>query len=215
MNLKLVIGNQNYSTWSLRPWLFLKAFNMHFEEVKVSLADAGLRERLLEHSPTAKVPVLIERDLHVWDSLAICEYVNDVYLEGKGWPHTPKERAKARAVTCEMHSGFSALRNAMPMNIRAKRKIEITPDVARDIARVEDIWANHHQRAGWLFETFSIADCFYAPVAFRFETYGITLNDAATAYQQKLLGHPVLQEWVAAALAESEVLPVDEAGEPV
>ena len=213
MNVKLVIGNQNYSTWSLRPWVLLKAFNMHFEQVNVSLADEGLRERLLEHSPTAKVPVLIERDLHIWDSLAICEYVNDVHLDGKGWPHTPKERAKARAITCEMHSGFNALRNAMPMNIRAKRTIEITPAVARDVARIEEIWAQHH-KSGWLFETFGIADCFYAPVAFRFETYGITLNKAATAYQQKLLTHPAMKEWVAAALTETEIIPADEAGEP-
>ncbi len=213
MNLKLVIGNQNYSTWSLRPWLFLKAFNMHFEEQKISLAEAGLRERLLAHSPTAKVPVLIERDLHIWDSLAICEYVNDVYLEGKGWPHTPKERAKARAITCEMHAGFSALRSAMPMNIRAKRSIKITPAVAQDIARVEEIWANHH-KSGWLFESFSIADCFYAPVAFRFATYGITVSKAATAYQQKLLAHPKMEEWVEAALAEDEIIPADEAGDP-
>ncbi len=214
MNVKLVIGNQNYSTWSLRPWLLLKAFNVHFEEVKVSLAEEGLRERLLEHSPTAKVPVLIERDLHIWDSLAICEYVNDVHLEGKGWPHTAKDRAKARAVTCEMHSGFVAVRGAMPMNIRAKRKVNITPAVAQDIARIEAIWADHH-RSGWLFESFSIADCFFAPVAFRFQTYGVELNEAASQYQHKLLAHPAMALWVEAALAEDEILPVDEAGEPV
>jgi glutathione S-transferase len=214
MNLQLVIGNKNYSTWSLRPWLLLKAFNVHFEEVNVSLAQEGLRDRLLEHSPSAKVPVLIERDLHVWDSLAICEYVNDVHLEGKGWPHSPKDRAKARTVTSEMHSGFFGVRGTMPMNIRARRRLDITQDAAKDIARIEEIWADHH-RSGWLFESFSIADCFYAPVAFRFLTYGVELNEAASQYMHKLLAHPALEEWVNAAKAEAEVLDVDEAGEDV
>jgi glutathione S-transferase len=214
MKVKLVVGNKNYSTWSLRPWLLLKAFNVHFEEVNVSLAQEGLRDRLLEHSPTAKVPVLIEREQHIWDSLAICEYVNDVHLDGTGWPHTAKDRALARSVTCEMHSGFFAVRGAMPMNIRARRKVDITPDMAKDIARIEEIWANHH-RSGWLFETFGIADCFYAPVAFRFATYGVELNEAASQYMHKLLAHPALKTWVDAALLETEILPVDEAGEDV
>lgn len=213
MNITLVIGNKNYSTWSLRPWLLLKAFNIHFEEAPVSLQDEGLRNRLLEFSPTARVPVLKERDLVVWDSLAICEYISDVHLEGAGWPHTPINRARARAITCEMHTGFTALRGAMPMNIRAKRKVDITPDVALDIARIDEIWSNHH-RTGWLFDTFSIADCFYAPVAFRFETYGIELSEAARQYQHKLLSHPALQDWVNDALKETEVVDADEAGEP-
>lgn len=213
MNLTLVIGNKNYSTWSLRPWLLLKAFDVHFEEVSVSLKDEGLRDRLLEFSPTARVPVLKERDLAVWDSLAICEYVNDVHLEGAGWPHTPIDRARARAITCEMHTGFNALRGAMPMNIRARRSVAVTPDIARDIARIDEIWSAHHQ-SGWLFDRFSIADCFYAPVAFRFETYGIELSEAARQYQHRLLAHPALQSWVDDALKETEVVEADEAGEP-
>jgi len=211
MNIKLVIGNQNYSTWSLRPWLLLKAFNVHFEEVSESLNANQLSERLLAHSPSAKVPVLIERDLVVWDSLAICEYVSEIHLEGKGWPHTAKNRAKARAITCEMHSGFSALRNAMPMNIRAKRKIAIDAAIQQDIQRIDDIWSNHH-RSGWLFETFSIADCFYAPVALRFETYGVELSERARKYQHKLLAHPALKEWSDSAMKETEVVEQDEAG---
>lgn len=213
MNLSLVIGNKNYSTWSLRPWLLLKAFNIHFNEIYESLAETELRDRLLKYSPTARVPVLIERDLTVWDSLAICEYVNDVHLEGAGWPHTPKDRAKARAITCEMHTGFNALRGAMPMNIRAKRTVPITPEMAQDIARIEEIWANHH-RSGWLFERFSIADCFFAPVAFRFETYDVQLSEAASQYQHKLLSHPALKSWVDDALKETEIVDADEAGEP-
>ena len=212
MNLSLVIGNQNYSSWSLRPWLLLKAFDVHFEEIKESLQSDGLRERLLKHSPTAKVPVLFEQEACIWDSLAICEYINDVHLDGTGWPHSPIERAKARAVTCEMHSGFFALRGAMPMNVRARRQVDMTDDIQKDINRIEQIWANHH-RSGWLFETFSIADCFYAPVAFRFQTYGVELNDKASQYMHKLLSHPAVELWVEASKAEDETLWVDEVGE--
>jgi glutathione S-transferase len=214
MHLKLVIGNKNYSSWSLRPWVLLKAFDVHFIEENVTLADEGLRDRLLAFSPSARVPVMIERDLTIWDSLAICEYINDIHLDGKGWPHVPKERAKARAITCEMHAGFSALRSQLPMNIRAKRSVEMTPALEQDIARVDEIWRNHH-RNGWLFETFSIADCFYAPVAFRFETYGIELSEEARNYQQKLLDHAALQAWRDGALSETETLACEEVGVPV
>jgi len=211
MNIKLVIGNKNYSSWSLRPWLLLKAFNIQFLEISESLQPDDLRERLLVHSPAGKVPVLIEPDVLVWDSLAICEYVCDVHLDGKGWPHTAKDRAKARAICCEMHSGFNALRNALPMNIRAKRKVDLSAAVAIDIARIDAIWSDHH-RTGWLFDSFGIADCFYAPVALRFETYNIKLSPAARAYQVKLLAHPALRLWIEAALAETDVVAADEAG---
>jgi len=211
MNIKLVIGNKNYSTWSLRPWLLLKAFNIQFEEINESLQPDALRDRLLVHSPAGKVPVLIEPDVLVWDSLAICEYVSDVHLDGKGWPHTAKNRAKARAICCEMHSGFNALRAALPMNIRAKRKVALSAALEIDIARIDTIWSEHH-RAGWLFESFGIADCFYAPVALRFETYNIELSPDARAYQLKLLAHPALLFWIEAARAETEVVAADEAG---
>ncbi|WP_320824327.1 glutathione S-transferase family protein [Reinekea sp.] len=211
MNIKLVIGNKNYSTWSLRPWLLLTAFDIHFEEIHESLHPDALRDRLLAHSPAGKVPVLIEPDVLVWDSLAICEYVSDVHLDGKGWPHTAKNRAKARAICCEMHSGFNALREALPMNIRAKRRVALSAALKIDIARIDTIWSEHH-RAGWLFERFGIADCFYAPVALRFETYNIDLSPAARAYQLKLLAHPALQLWIEAARAETEVVAADEAG---
>ncbi|TCS43876.1 glutathione S-transferase family protein [Reinekea marinisedimentorum] len=212
MNITLVTANKNYSTWSLRPWLLLKAFKVHFNEVYESLNGDDLRERLLKHSATAKVPVLVENSVTIWDSLAICEYVSEVHLEGQGWPKSPIARAKARAITCEMHSGFSALRNAMPMNIRARRRIEMTADIERDIARIDEIWSAHHA-SGWLFEEFSIADCFYAPVAFRFETYGVKLSEAATQYQHKLLAHPAMVAWKEKALAETEIVAMDEAGE--
>lgn len=211
MNMQLVIGNKNYSSWSLRPWLLLKAFDIHFEEINISLNSDQLSERLSVHSPTARVPVLKERELIIWDSLSICEYINEVHLEGQGWPHTPKDRALARAITCEMHAGFNALRSAMPMNIRAKRSIDLASDARRDIHRIDDIWSAHH-RSGWLFETFSIADCFFAPVALRFETYAVDLSEAARQYQHKLLAHDALREWIDAALLETEILDVDEVG---
>lgn len=214
MNIKLVIGNQNYSTWSLRPWVLLKAFNVHFDVERISLADENLRETLLTFSPSAKVPVLIERDMTIWDSLAICEYINEVHLDGKGWPRLPKDRANARAITCEMHAGFNALRNAMPMNIRARRQVEITPDMAADIARVDDIWSAHH-KSGWLFETFSIADAFYAPVALRFKTYGVELSTQATAYMEKLLSHPAVVAWEEESVDDKEIIDMDETGDDI
>lgn len=212
--MTLVTANKNYSTWSLRPWLLLKAFRVHFNEVFESLNGNDLQERLLKHSATAKVPVLKENNVTVWDSLAICEYVSELHLEGQGWPKSPIARAKARSVTCEMHSGFNALRNAMPMNIRAKRKIKMHTDIEKDIARIDEIWSDHHA-SGWLFEDFSIADCFFAPVAFRFETYGVKLSQAAQQYQHKLLAHPAMVEWKEQALAETEIVEMDEAGEDI
>lgn len=214
MNLTLVTANKNYSSWSLRPWLLLKAFNIHFNDVFESLNGDDLRERLLKHSPSAKVPVLIENKATVWDSLAICEYINDVHLDGKGWPHNAIQRANARSITSEMHSGFSALRNAMPMNIRAKREIELSEDIQKDIARIDEIWSQHHA-SGWLFEEFSIADCFFAPVAFRFATYGVELSEPAHQYHQKLLAHPGMERWKELALAEAEVVEMDEAGKEI
>ena len=214
MNLALIIGNQNYSSWSLRPWLLMKAFDVHFKSISASLGAANLREQLLAHSPSAKVPVLIERDTAIWDSLAICEYINEVHLDGKGWPQRPKERAFARAVTCEMHSGFQHLRSQLPMNIRARRQVVITPEVAQDIARIDAIFAAHH-RSGWLFERFGIADCFYAPVVLRFQTYAIELSPKASAYMERLLAHPALVSWIEESTHDHEVLTDGEAGAAV
>lgn len=211
MNVTLVIANKNYSTWSLRPWLLLKAFHVHFNEVYESLQAPELRERLLVHSPAAKVPVLKENSTTIWDSLAICEYVNEVHLDGQGWPRKPINRARARALVSEMHAGFTALRTAMPMNIRARRTVEISEDVQNDIDRIDQIWSAHNA-SGWLFEEFSIADCFYAPVALRFQTYGVELSEAAQRYQFKLLAHPALRRWVEQALEETEIVDMDEVG---
>ena len=214
--MKLVIGNKNCSTWSLRPWLFLSAFGLDFEEIQESLRQDGIKERFGKYSASCKVPVLIDGDLCVWDSLAICEYVSEKYLDGRGWPEDIMLRAQARAIVSEMHSGFSALRNEMPMNIRAARTLEPSSSALADIARIDSIWSHcTTQNAAigpWLFGEFSIADCFFAPVASRFATYNTPLSPAAQQYADSLLSHTSFVQWIAAAKNETEIIPEDEAG---
>ena len=218
--MKLIIGNKNYSSWSLRAWLLLAKFDLQFEEVLESLerdnSRGTLTERLKQYSPTGRVPVLIDHQIVVWDSLAICEYVSEKYLSGKGWPAEESLRAEARAVCAEMHSGFMGLRSELPMNCRASRKVSPSATALQDIARIDAIWSARMERnpGTWLFETFSIADCFYAPVVMRFKTYDIALSDLAAQYQNFFLEDVTLKQWVDAGKAEAEVLPEDEAGEP-
>ncbi len=215
--MKLIIGNQNYSSWSLRAWLLLAAFDLDFEEEKVSLQQPGLSERLKQYSPTSRVPVLINEDLTVWDTLAICEYVSEKYLRGGGWPTNEAERARARAICAEMHAGFMGLRGELPMNCRARRRVAPSISAKQDIARIDAIWSSclATYSGPWLFGEFSIADCFYAPVVLRFETYGISLSQTAAQYQSFMLQYDVLNRWVSAGQAEAEVLPEDEAGEEI
>ena len=215
--MKLVIGNKNYSSWSLRPWLLLSEFKIAFEEAQELLGQENLRQRLMQYSPTCKVPVLIDNGITIWDSLAICEYISETYLHGKGWPDARDARAQARAVSAEMHSGFYALRNEMPMNCRARRKITRSEAVSQDISRIDQIWSDcrndHAQDGPWLFGPFSIADCMYAPVALRFLTYGIEISAAGQAYMNSILANQHLRNWLSAAQQETEYLPVDETGE--
>lgn len=212
--MKLVIGNKNYSSWSLRPWLLLTHCDVAFEEVQESLRADGLKERFAQYSPTSRVPVLIDGELVVWDSLAICEYVSEQYLSGKGWPGNKNLRAEARAICAEMHAGFMGLRSELPMNCRATRKVEATAAAKQDIARIDDIWSECMERhpSGWLYGDFSIADCFYAPVVMRFKTYGVALSDSAQQYQDFALKQGALNRWVESALTETEIIPEDEAG---
>ena len=214
--MKLVIANRNYSSWSLRPWLLMSEFGLKFDLIEESLAGDDLSERLGRHSPSCRVPVLIDGDVTVWDSLAICEYVSEQYLDGKGWPESPASRAQARAISAEMHSGFMALRSEMPMNIRAKRII--TPSVAAvaDVRRIDQIWSDcRRQYAGrgdWLFGSFSIADCMYVPVALRFRTYGMALSESGQRYMDTILENAGVKAWIGAAMQETEIIPQDEAG---
>ena len=214
--MKLVIGNKNYSSWSLRPWLLLSAFKVEFTEVQESLAETGIKERFEQYSPSGKVPVLLDGDLIVWDSLAICEYISEKYLAGKGWPEDLNRRAEARAVCAEMHSSFTALRNELPMNCRASRKLDLSSAAKVNIAQIDSIWSHYTAKNSsigpWLFGQFSIADCFFAPVAFRFSTYGVSLSDSAQKYLTLLLKHESVTVWQEAARAETEIIPRDEAG---
>ncbi|MGB0897996.1 MAG: glutathione S-transferase family protein [Psychrobium sp.] len=213
--MKLVIGNKNYSTWSLRPWLLMTHFSVNFTEQLESLAPEKLSERLAQYSDSKKVPVLINKELSVWDSLAICEYVNEQCLAGRGWPKDPAQRAIARSVSAQMHSGFGAIRNEMPMNIRAKRRVELSEEAKNEINQMQLLWHRLLQNSGgpWLFGEFSIADCMYIPVILRFETYGISLLPSTMQYRDTVFTNEAVKQWVDSALQETEVVVVDEAGE--
>jgi glutathione S-transferase len=212
MSLQLVIGNKNYSSWSLRPWLAMKQAGVQFDEISVLLDQPDTTEKILRYSPSGKVPCLIDGDLTVFDSLAICEYVNEKISDQRAgealWPRDSAERARARAVTAEMHSGFVALRTHMPMDIRSRQPdkgsaAQRRKDVAADIERIHTVWSECLAHGGpMLFGRFSIADAFYAPVVTRFATYGVHLPPLLAAYSETLLAMPVMQQWINAAKAE-------------
>ena len=215
--MKLVIANKNYSSWSLRPWLLMTEHNLAFEEINVSLAGNDVSKRLSLYSPSCKVPVLIDEELTIWDSLAICEYISEKYLQGKGWPASEPARASARSVSAEMHSSFVGLRSEMPMNIRAKRKVTLSEAAQNDVRRIDDIWSDcrqtYQEKGDWLFGDFSIADCMFAPVVMRFLTYGADLSDKSRRYIATFLNNVSLNTWITAAKEETEILPSDEVGE--
>lgn len=214
--MQLYIGNKNYSSWSLRPWLLLKKFNVNFDEVKLDLATPEFYQQLVKISPACKVPTLVDDKLVVWDSLAICEYINEAYLSGRAWPNDSFARAKARALSSEMHAGFAALRNEMPMNIRAKRIVNLSADAKKDIQRVCDIWTEQlFEYDGWLFGEWSIADAMFAPVVHRFITYGIDVNKDVQAYMTRTLACDAMQKWISEAMIETAFVSVGEAGEDV
>lgn len=208
--MKLIIGNKNYSSWSLRPWLAARAAGLAFEEIRIPLFVPGSRERILAHSPSGKVPCLNDHGLTVWDSLAICEYLAE--QAPQLWPADRAARAVARAVSAEMHSGFTNLRQHMSMNIRKDYAGHgRTPEVDADVARIAAIWNDCRARFGqggpYLFGAFSIADAMYAPVCFRFKTYGVRPDGAAGDYLAAMLADPHMRAWEADAVAEAEVLP--------
>ncbi len=215
--ITLVIGNKNYSSWSLRPWLAMKVVGIAFDELRVPLYAEGSKQTILQHSPSGKVPCLIDDSAHgrvvVWDSLAICEYVNEQHANGSLWPADPVARATARSYCAEMHSGFGPLRQHLSMDIRAdlsaagveRQKI---PEVAADIARIRALWLDALEDSGgpFLFGAFSIADAFFAPVVTRFATYGVALSPDLARYAAQIQSLPPMQAWTAAARAETEVL---------
>ncbi len=210
-DLTLAIGNKNYSSWSLRPWLLMRRFGIPFKEVQVPLYRADTRDTILKLSPSGLVPALIDGATTVWDSLAICEYLQERYPDKALWPRDGKQRAHARSIRAEMHAGFSALRNNMPMNCRKSYPGKgQTPETAADIARITHIWRECRLSYGnsgpMLFGQFSIADAMYAPVALRFKTYDVALDVLSNAYVSALLTLPELLEWIVAGEQETEVI---------
>ena len=213
--LLLTIGNKNYSSWSLRPWLLMKHLGLEFEERLLPLDTPEFARDIAALSPTRRVPVLRHGRLLVWDSLAICEYACE--LAGWGWPRDREARAVARAVSAEMHSGFSILRSQWPMNARASgRRSAASSERLAEIARIEELWADCRTRFGaggsWLFGEYTVADAMYAPVALRLRTYGAHLREPSVGYVDTVLSDAHMRAWLDAAAAESWTIEASEIG---
>ena len=211
MPLTLVIGNKNYSSWSMRPWLALKKSGVAFEEVVIALDRPETRAEIFRHSPSGFVPTLKDDELTIWESLAICEYLAEKFPDANLWPKDPSARAIARSVSNEMHSSFSALRTNMPMNVRGNLPGKgRAPGVQEDINRISAIWRDCRTRFGqngpYLFGAFSIADAMYAPVASRFVTYQVDLDADAKAFVNTLWSDPAMAAWVEGARREPWVI---------
>lgn len=208
MNTKLVVGNKNISCWSMRPWLLLKNFDIPFEEINIALYQTNTAEKLGPYSPSLKVPALLHNETTVWDSLAICEYINEQLLDGRGWPVNPKKRASARSICAEIHSEFPNLKKHWPMNCKADVQLSVSEALGDEIARIDAIWSccrrRHAAEGEYLFGRFSIADCMYAPVAISFRSYGATLSREAQRYADTLLANPHVQDWVRQGREEQE-----------
>ncbi|MGB9368477.1 MAG: glutathione S-transferase family protein [Xanthobacteraceae bacterium] len=210
--MKLVIGNKNYSSWSFRPWIAMKVAGLVFDEEVISLYDDGSREKILKHSPGGKVPILIDGDTHVWESLAILEYLAEKFPNIGFWPADRAARAHARAISTEMHAGFEALREECGMSFwRPPAKRTLSAAAQANVARVQEIWTNARAEYGaggsFLFGKFSAADAMYAPVVQRFIAYDIEVSAPAKAYMQAMTALPAWQEWRRAALRETWVIP--------
>lgn len=206
-DFQLILGNKNYSSWSLRPWLVMKHIGVPFKETLIPLDEPTSHEDILAISPSGRVPALKAGEMTIWDSLAICEYLNETFPQKNLWPKDPAERAFARSISNEMHSGFSDLRNHMPMNIRRSSPGKgRTPAVEKDIHRILEIWTHcrrHFGKSGeMLFGSFTIADAMFAPVATRFKTYSVELPAVCEKYMESVFELPAMQEWVKAAREE-------------
>jgi glutathione S-transferase len=211
MPLHLIIGNKNYSSWSFRPWLALKASGIAFEETVIPIYRPESKAQLLARSPAGKVPILQDGDVTVWESLAIIEYAAEKFPAAGLWPQDAAARAHARAIASEMHAGFTPLRKQCPMNMwRPVKELALNEDTAANVARINAMWTGCRSRFGgdgpFLFGRFSAADAMYAPVVSRFHTYGIAAGAPSLAYMQAMMALPAWQEWYAAALTEKWVL---------
>lgn len=219
MTLHLIIGNKNYSSWSMRPWIAMTAAGIPFTEEVISLDAADFKERVGRVSGTGKVPVLSDGDVHVWESLAILDYLAEKFPAAGLWPTDPAARGLARAVAAEMHAGFVPLRRHLPMNMwRPPRPRELPDDVVANVRRIEQIWTECRTRFGqggsFLFGRFGAADAMYAPVVSRFRTYAVELGPLARNYIKAVMGLPAWAAWHDAAVKEPWVLPQDEVDWP-
>jgi glutathione S-transferase len=219
MGLHLVIGNKNYSSWSMRPWIGMKVAGIPFEETVISLNAPDFKPRLAKLSGTGKVPVLIDGDTHVWESLAILEYVAEKFPDAGLWAADAAARAHARAISHEMHAGFLPLRRLMPMNMwRPVERRHLTSEAAANVQRIDAMWSDCRARFGkggpFLFGKWSAADAMYAPVVSRLHTYGVDVSAPARAYMDAVMALPAWREWYAAALKEEWVLAEDEVDWP-
>ena len=213
-DLILYLGNKNYSSWSFRPWIAMEAAGVPFTDRVIPFDFAGGNPQFRPLSPTGKVPVLHHGTVRVWESLAIIEYVAELFPDAGIWPKDAAARAEARSISMEMLSGFRAIRNACPMNIRRKpAPIDLPEGVAADVERIETIWKEALSRSGgpFLFGAFSAADAMYAPVVNRFEIYCLTKEETALGYMTRMKAHPAFRKWQQAALAEPWIVPEDEA----
>ncbi len=211
----LVIGNKNYSSWSMRPWVWMRHHNIDFATHRIVLRVPATSAEIADYGCGSTVPILIDGDVKVWDSLAILEYLAEQHPELMGWPEKSAARAHARSICAEMHAGFVPLRSAMPMNCR--RTIEgftVSDDVQRDIDRISRLFADCRKRysgaGSFLFGNYSIADAMFTPVVMRFSTYGVTLDGEAANYLQSIRNQPAVQEWIEDSIQEKEVIESDE-----
>ena len=219
MTLKLTIGNKNYSSWSFRPWIAMKVAGIAFEEEVISLNAADFRARLGKISGTGKVPALADGDVHVWESLAILEYLAEKFPAAGLWPSEPQARAHARAIAAEMHAGFVPMRRHLPMNMwRPVKARELTPEATANVRRIDAMWTDCRNRYGkggaFLFGPFGAADAMYAPVVSRFHTYAVEVSAMSRSYLAAVMALPAWAEWYAAALQEPWVLAEDEVDWP-
>jgi glutathione S-transferase len=219
MGLHLVIGNKNYSSWSMRPWIAMKVTGIAFDETVIPIYHPGSKEKFLVHSPAGKVPILRDGDVRVWESLAILEYLAEKFPQAGLWPAEPAARAHARVIASEMHAGFVPLRRHLPMNMwRPVKPRELPPEVVVNVARIDAMWSDCRARFGaggpFLFGQFSAADAMYAPVVSRLHTYAVDIGPTARAYMDAMMALPAWQEWTAAALTEEWVLAEDEVDWP-
>ena len=213
--MKLLIGNQNYSSWSMRPWIFVAYHELDIEIEKIALFTESAKQTLDQHFSNGKVPLLVDGALEVWDTMAILEYLAEKFPQTNGWPWDPAARAVARAVSAEMHSSFSALRSELPMNCRKFFPgYKLSESGTADVARIEQIWKtcrdNYGQAGPWLFGDFSIADAMYAPVVMRFRSMELDLGDTSRAYFDTMHACPAVQRWLAEGRVEPEIVEEDE-----